>query len=147
MTNMIEEASLELRPRKTDETRNHLSVEIKHNDLTSEKYKKTCKYVNYVEHLLILTSTITDSIASSAFNSLVCVPVGIPSSSIGLKICAITAGIKRYKSIKQKKRKKKCNKIMLLGKDKLNTIDVLISKAFSNSDISHDKFVLREYYE
>ena len=150
MTNMIEEASLELRSRKTDETRNHLLVEIKHNDLTSEKYK-TCKYVNYVEHLLILTSTITDSIASSAFASLVCVPVGIPSSSIGLKICAITAGIKSYKSIKQKKRKKKSNTIMLLGKDKLNTTDVLISKALINSYISHDKFVsinvLREYYE
>ena len=150
MTNMIEEASLELRSRKTDETRNHLLVEIKHNDLTSEKYK-TCKYVNYVEHLLILTSTITDSIASSAFASLVCVPVGIPSSYIGLKICAITAGIKSYKSIKQKKRKKKSNTIMLLGKDKLNTTDVLISKALINSYISHDKFVsinvLREYYE
>ena len=151
MTNMIEEASPELRSRKTDETRNHLLVEIKHNDLTSEKYKKTSKYVNYVKHLLILTSTITDSIVSSAFASLVCVPVGIPSSSIGLKICAITAGIKRYKPIKHKKRKKKCNKIMLLGKDKLNTIDVLISKTFINSYISHDKFVsinvLREYYE
>ena len=150
MTNMIQEASLELRSRKTDETRNHLLVEIKHNDLTSEKYK-TCKYVNYVEHLLILTSTITDSIASSAFASLVCVPVGIPSSSLGLKICAITAGIKSYKSIKLKKRKKKSNKIMLLGKDKLNTTDVLISKALINSYISHDKFVsinvLREYYE
>ena len=101
--------------------------------------------------MLILTSTITDSIASSAFASLVCVPIGIPSSSIGLKICAITAGIKSYKSIKQKKRKKKCNKIMLLGKDKLNTTDVLISKALINSYISRDKFVsinvLREYYE
>ena len=27
--------------------------EISHNDLMSEKYKKTCKYVNYIEHLHI----------------------------------------------------------------------------------------------
>ena len=41
---------------------------------------------------------------------------------------------------------------MLLGKDKLNTIEVLISKALINSCISHDEFVsvnnfLREYNE
>ena len=56
---MIEEASLDFRLRKIDETRNNLLDEIKHNDLISEKYKKTCKYLNYVEHLLILASTIT----------------------------------------------------------------------------------------
>ena len=41
---------------------------------------------------------------------------------------------------------------MLLGKDKLNAIEVLISKALTDSYISHDEFVsvnnmLREYYE
>ena len=38
---------------------------------------------------------------------------GITSSALGLKICAITAGIKRYKSITNKK--KKCDKIILLA--------------------------------
>ena len=51
-TNMAEEASVKLRLRKIDETRNNLLDEIKHNDLMSEKYKKTCKYLNYVEHIL-----------------------------------------------------------------------------------------------
>ena len=41
---------------------------------------------------------------------------------------------------------------MLLGKNKLNAIEVLISKALTDSYISHDEFVsvnnvLREYYE
>ena len=35
--NMVQEASLEFRLRKTDETRNYLLVEIKQNDLISEK--------------------------------------------------------------------------------------------------------------
>ena len=39
----------------------------------------------------------------------------------------ITEGIKKYKSI-IKKKKKKHDKIVLLGKDMLNTIEVLISK-------------------
>ena len=42
--NMVEEASLEFRLRKIDETRNCILDEIKHNDSLSEKYKKTCKY-------------------------------------------------------------------------------------------------------
>ena len=52
----------------------------------------------------------------------------------------ITAGIEKCKSIKKKK-KKKHDKIVLVGKNKLNTIEVLISKALIDSYISHDEFV------
>ena len=69
--------NLEFRFKEIDETRNYLLDEIKHNDLMSEKYKKTCKYLNYVEHLLILFSTGTGCLSTSAFASLVCVPVVI----------------------------------------------------------------------
>ena len=51
---MAEDTSLEFRLRKIDETRNYLLEEVKHIDLISEKYKKTRKYLNYAEHLLIL---------------------------------------------------------------------------------------------
>ena len=105
-----------------------------------EKYKKICKYLNYVENLLILSSTVAGCVSISAFASLVCVPVGIMSSAVGINICAITAGIKKYKSI-TKKKKKKHNKIVLLGKDKLSTIEVLIYKALIDSYIIHDEFV------
>ena len=39
---MAEEVSLEFRLSKIDETKNYLLDEIKHNDLMSEKYNKTC---------------------------------------------------------------------------------------------------------
>ena len=83
---MVEEPSLEFRLRKIDETRNDLLDETKHNDLMSEKYKKTCKYLNYIEHLLLLVSSVTGCVSISAFTSLVCVPVGIMSPAVGLKI-------------------------------------------------------------
>ena len=113
--------------------------------------KKTCKYLNYVEHLFILASTVTSRVSISAFASLVCVPGGITIFPVGLKICAITVGIKKYKSIIKKKKSKK-HKIVLLGKAKLDTIEVLISKALIESYISHDEFVsvnnvLSEYNE
>ena len=98
----------------------------------SEKYKNTCKYLNYVEYLLISVSTVTDCVSISALASLVCVAVGITSSAVGIKIYAITAGIKKYKSV-IKKKKKRHDKIVLLGKAKLNTIEVLTSNSLIDS--------------
>ena len=69
------------------------------------------------------------------------IPIGITSSAIGLKVCAIVAGIKKYKSV-IKKKKKKHDKIVLLAKSEFNSIEVLISKTLSDSNISHDGFVL-----
>ena len=51
----------------------------------SEK-DKTCEYLNYIENLLILSSVINACVSISAFASLVCVPVSITSSAIGIKI-------------------------------------------------------------
>ena len=73
----------------------------------SEKYKRTCKNLNYVEHLFILASTITACVSISAFALLVCVPVGITSSAIGIKVCGITAAIKKCQSWKRKRKRRK----------------------------------------
>ena len=90
--------------------------------------------------MLILVSMITGCASVSAFASVVCVPVGIADSAVGIKICAITGGIKKYKPITKEKRKKH-DKIVLLGKNKLNTIEVLISNTLINAYISHDEFL------
>ena len=42
---MVEEASLEFRLRKIDETKNNVLDEIKYNDLMHEQYNNTCKYL------------------------------------------------------------------------------------------------------
>ena len=125
---MTEEASLEFRLRKNDETRNDVLDETNDNDLMSEKYKIICKYLNYVKNLFILCSTVPGCVSISVFASLIYVPVRITSSVVGINICAITTAIKKYKSI-IKKKKTKHNKIVLLGKDELNAIEVLIPKA------------------
>ena len=88
-----------------------------------EKNKKTCKYLYYVEHFLILISRVTGCVSIPAFASLGCIPVGITSFGVEIKICAITAGITKYMSFVNKM-KKNHDKIVLLAKDKLNTIEV-----------------------
>ena len=127
--------SQEFRLKNIDETRNYFLEEIKQNKLMSKKYKKVCTALNYIERFLTLPSTITGCISISAFASLLGIPIGITSSAIGLKICTITAGIKKYQSI-IKKKEKKHDKIVLLAKSKLNSIEVLISKALIDSVIS-----------
>ena len=71
----------------------------------SRKHKKVCTILNYIEYFLILASTITGCIPIFAFASLVGIPIGSTSSAIGLKICVIAAGIKKYKLIIKKKKK------------------------------------------
>ena len=126
----------EFRLKKIDEIRNYLIEEINRNELLSKKHENVFRVFNYTDQSLIVISTITGCVSISAFASLVGIPIGITSSTIGFKICVITAGIKRYKSI-NKKKKKKHDKIILLSKSKLNSLEVLISKALIDSNISH----------
>ena len=93
INNYFKNISQEFRFKKTDETRNYFIEEIKQNELMSRKLKKVCTILNYIEHFVILASTITGCISISAFASLIGIPIGITSSAIELKICAITAGI------------------------------------------------------
>ena len=79
----------------------------------SKKHEKMHETLNYVEHKLILTSALTGCVSISDFASLVGIPLQITSSAIGLKICVITAGVKKYKSI-IKKNKKKHDRIVML---------------------------------
>ena len=87
--------------------------------------------LNFLEHFLILASTITGCISISTLASLVGISIGIRSSEVRLKIYAITAGIKKYKLI-IKKKKKNHDKIVLLAKSRLNRIEVLIIKTNYN---------------
>ena len=136
-----ENINQEFRMKKMDEIRHYLIVEgIKQNILMKKKHKKVCRVLNYIDHSLIVIFTITGCVSISVFASLIGIPIGITSSAIGLKFCVITAGIKNYKSIINKK-KKKHDKIVLLAKSELNSTEVLISKALIDSNISHDEFV------
>ena len=102
--------SEEFRLKNIDETRNYFLQEIRQGELVSRKCKKVCTTLNFIEHFLILASRVTGCISVSAFAPL-----------LGLKFCAIAAGIKRYKSI-IKKTKTNHDKIVLFTKSKLKSI-------------------------
>ena len=126
-----ENMNKEFRLKKIDGVKNYLIEEINRNELMSKKHEKDCRVLSYIDHSFILInqliSTVTECVSISAFASLVGVPIGIISSAIGLKICAITTGIENYKSV-NKKKKKKHDKMISLPKFKLSSKEVLISK-------------------
>ena len=87
--------------------------EIKHNELISKKHKKVCTTLYCIKNLHIFASKVTGCVYIPAFASLAGIPVGIVRSASAKQICIGTAGIKKYKSIIKKKRKKHA-KIVLL---------------------------------
>ena len=76
----------------------------------SERHITICRALNYFENTHLFTSAVIGCVSISAFASLVGVPVGTTSSAVGLNICAITGGLKKYKPIIKKKRKLKNSK-------------------------------------
>ena len=114
-----ENISLLFRLKNIDETRNSFIEEINQNWLMPKNHKSVCATFSHIEHFLIL--------ASVSFSFWFCFFSWffqrLTISAVRLKICAITAAFKKYKSI-IKKTKKKYDKILLLAK--LNTIGVLM---------------------
>ena len=51
--------------------------------------------------MYIMVLTVTGCVLVYKFASLFAIPVGIASSAVGIKICAITAGIKKTKKKKK----------------------------------------------
>ena len=82
--------------------------------------KKLVEFITILTAYLLYFSTITGCVSISDFAPLVGIPTEITSSANGLKICAITARIKKYESIIKKK--KKNDKIVLLAKSKLKRL-------------------------
>ena len=65
-----ENISQEFRLKNIDETRNYFIKEINQNELMTKKYKKVCRILNYIEHLFLLTSTVSGCVSISVFASL-----------------------------------------------------------------------------
>ena len=89
-----------------------------------KKHRKVCMGLNYIEHLLFELWWLSDVFQILLLLFLVGIPIITAISAVRLKICSITVGIKKYKSIIKKK--KKHDKIVLLAKTKLHSTEVLL---------------------
>ena len=85
---------------------------------------------------MIVLSVTSGSVSIAAFTRVMEIPVGIASASLSLvfSLCKILLKATRNK-------KKKHNKIVMLARTKLNSIESKISEAFINNQISHEDFM------
>ena len=67
-------------------------------------------------------------------------PVGIAVASLTL-ILSLTTGIIKKLLIITRNKKKKHDKILMLAKSKLNSIETLVSQALTDMEKSHEEFL------
>ena len=99
------------------------------------KYFASLEYFD--KSLIVLSKTGRISIAS--FPTVIGAPVGIMSASCSLAFSITTGFVKKL--LKTTRNKKKHNKIVMLARSKLNSIESKISEALINNEISHEDFM------
>ena len=104
-----------------------------------QKLNKYLVSFDYLHKIFIALSASFGTLSIVSYGSVVGTPAGTAGSSLTL-IFTIGTGISKSLLNVTKKRKKKHNKIIALAKNKLNTIDKLLSSALNDSEISHEKF-------
>ena len=105
--------------------------------------KKSSKYVtafDYIDKILIVLSTKCGGVCIFSSVSVARAPVGIAGASFTLIFSLATGIIKNLLSITINKRKKH-DKIFVLAKSKLNSIETLVSQALIDMEISHEEFI------
>ena len=85
---------------------------------------------------LIVLSITTGSISIASFATVIRAPVGIISASFSLAFSISTGIVKKL--LKTTWNKKKHNKIVMLARNKLNSIESKISEVLINNEISHE---------
>ena len=105
--------------------------------------KRLSKYIasfDYFDKSLIVLSVTTGSISIASFATVIGAPVGIISASFSLAFSISTGIIKKLLKTTRNK-KKKHNKIVMLARSKLNSVESKISEALINNEISHEDFM------
>ena len=125
---------------RINEIKDYFIVEIKERELMSKNLSKYIASFEYLDKSLIVLSVATGSISIASFATAIGAPVGIMSASCSLAFSITTGFVKKFlKTIRNKK--KKHNKIVMLARSKLNSIESKISEALINNEISHEDFM------
>ena len=137
-TVLTEQAKIRLD--KITEIENYFHQEINQRKLCSKTLSKYVAAFDYIDKILIVLSATSGGVSIISFTSIVGAPVGIASASLTLFFSLTTGIVKKLLNITRNK-KKKHDKILMLAKSKLNSIETLISQALIDMEISHEEFI------
>ena len=130
----------QFRLKKINEVKDYFVAEIKERQLMSKRLSKYIASFEYSDKSLIILSVTTGSISVASFATVTGAPVGIVSESFSLAFFIFTGIVKKLLKTTRNK-KKKHNKIFMLTRSKLNSIESKIFEALINNEISHEDFM------
>ena len=124
---------------------NYFHQEINQSKSCSKKLSKYFTAFDYIDKVLIVLSATSSEVCIIVSASVVGAPIGTASASFTLIFSLTTRIIKKLLSITTNK-KKKHDKIPILGKSKLDSIETLVSQVLIDVEISHEEFnaIIRE---
>ena len=136
-TNISNEQQFRLN--KINEIKDYFLAEIRQRELISKNISKYISSLDYFDKSLNVLSIISGSISIASFATVIGAPARIIGLSCGLTFSITSGFVKMFlKTIRNKK--KKHNKIVMLARSKLNSIESKISKALIENEISHEDF-------
>ena len=119
---------------------NYFIKEINQRKSCSKKLSKYVAVFDYIDQVLIVLSATSGGVSIISFTSIVRAPVGIASASLTLFFSLTTGIVEKVLNITRDK-KKKHDKILMLAKSKVNSIETLVSQALTDRKISHEEFI------
>ena len=123
----------QFRLNKISEVKDYIITEIKERELMSKR-------LDYFDKSLIVLSVASGSVSITSFATVIGIPIGITSASLSLAFSLCTILVKKLLKATRNK-KKKHNKIVMLARSKLNSIENKIPEALINNQIIHEDFM------
>ena len=128
----------QFRLNKINETKDYFLAEIRERELISKNISKYIASLDYFDKSLNVLSILSGSISIASFATVIGAPARLIGASCGLTFSITLGFIKKF--LKTRNKKKKHNKIVMLARSKLNSIENKISKALMDNEISHEDF-------
>ena len=123
---------------KISKIENYFIEEIHQRTSFSQQLNKHVTTFDYIDQIIIVLSATTGGLSLISFTSFIGASVGIANASGTLTFSLKTGIVKKLLSII---RKKTHDKILMLAKSKLSSIETLISQALIDLYINHEEFV------
>ena len=125
---------------KISEIEDYFIAEIKERELMSKKLSKYISFFDYFDKSLIVFSVTSGGVSIASFATVIGVPIEITSASLSLAF-SLCAGLVKKLLKATRNKKKKHNKIVMLARSKLNSVESKISGALTNNQINHEDFI------
>ena len=118
--------------------KDYFEFEIKEREAVIKKLSKYTAALAYTDKTLIVLSATSGGISITSLTNVIGIPAGGISENFTL-VFSLTTGIKKLLKETRKKKKKHIS-IIMLSKNKLNSMESLMSQALIDLDISHEEF-------